>query len=328
MSLGLPETAWARDTWTHPFPGVSRLHRVTASPNQTIHVAKVDLCAAGVSIRATRPDQKGKKTSEFGASVFAQVAVNGDFFKAGFGLERGIAVGAGVPWRVDTPEDESVGQIAFGASRAEIIPDRLLQSGSPWMKDVVGGRPSLIDSGGFVDTSGHPTLCQRNPRTAVGLSQDRRTLLLVVVDGRHSQRVGMTCSELATLMKDLGAYDALNLDGGGSSTMWLSTKGVVNHPTDGGGERAVGNHLAVYATGEGPPTSCPETTIPDAEGALAEGQSALGTAGGGDFGRSDDAEASGCNVARSPRTPNAVGGLFAAAVLAFTGLLRRRGSRS
>jgi hypothetical protein len=56
----------------------------------------------------------------------------------------------------------------------------------------------------------------------------------------------MTCTELATLMKGLGAYQAINLDGGGSTTMYLRGSGIVNKPSD-GSERVVANHLAVYA---------------------------------------------------------------------------------
>jgi len=56
------------------------------------------------------------------------------------------------------------------------------------------------------------------PRSAAGLTQDSRTLLLVVADGRQSMARGLTLSELAELMRSLGAWNALNLDGGGSSS--------------------------------------------------------------------------------------------------------------
>ena len=108
-------------------------------------------------------------------------------------------------------------------------------------------------------TSFSSSVCsQRHPRTAAGLSRDRKTLYLAVVDGRWSASVGMTCAELGALMVGLGAYDAINLDGGGSSTMWLKGKGVVNHPSD-GAQRVVGNHLAIIASGKGAPRSCDYT---------------------------------------------------------------------
>jgi MYXO-CTERM domain-containing protein len=80
----------------------------------------------------------------------------------------------------------------------------------------------------------------------VGLSQDKKTLILMVVDGRSSASVGMTCTEVAAQMKSFGAYDAINLDGGGSTTMYLRGTGVVNTPSD-GAERTVGNHLGIFA---------------------------------------------------------------------------------
>ena len=86
----------------------------------------------------------------------------------------------------------------------------------------------------------------RHPRTAAGLSGN--TLLLVVIDGRARESAGVTFAELATLLKDLGCTDAVNLDGGGSSTMWTRHHGVVNHPSDNrkfdhAGERPVHNAL-------------------------------------------------------------------------------------
>ena len=92
-----------------------------------------------------------------------------------------------------------------------------------------------------------PSACTtRNPRSAVGISADKKKLIVAVVDGRSSISAGMTCTELAALMKSFGADDAFNLDGGGSSTMYIRGTGVVNKPSD-GTERVVGNHLAIFA---------------------------------------------------------------------------------
>src|SRR5690606_3883246 len=67
---------------------------------------------------------------------------------------------------------------------------------------------------------------------------------LVTVDGRHTSSVGMTYTELARLMADLGVAQSISLDGGGSTTAWVRGRGVVNRLSD-GSERAVGSAWAV-----------------------------------------------------------------------------------
>ncbi|MFB9686931.1 phosphodiester glycosidase family protein [Amycolatopsis plumensis] len=90
-----------------------------------------------------------------------------------------------------------------------------------------------------------------HPRTAVGFSADGRRLWLATVDGRQADSRGMTELELARHMKSLGADDAINLDGGGSSTLLARNEGeaapsVRNSPSD-GGERLVPNGIG-FAT--------------------------------------------------------------------------------
>ncbi|MEV6627167.1 phosphodiester glycosidase family protein, partial [Amycolatopsis sp. NPDC051114] len=90
-----------------------------------------------------------------------------------------------------------------------------------------------------------------HPRTAVGFSADGKRLWLATVDGRQADSRGMTELELARHLKSLGADDAINLDGGGSSTLLARTEGeaapsVRNAPSD-GGERLVPNGIG-FAT--------------------------------------------------------------------------------
>ena len=82
----------------------------------------------------------------------------------------------------------------------------------------------------------------KHPRTALGFSRDSTTLFILAVDGRSKQSVGVTLAELATLMRRLGAWQAMNFDGGGSTTMVIDGA-IVNVPSDSTGERAVGNAL-------------------------------------------------------------------------------------
>jgi hypothetical protein len=116
---------------------------------------------------------------------------------------------------------------------------------------VIGGGPRLIRAGqrGLpADPGIYPSgfAEQRHPRTAVGIRADGR-ILLVTVDGRQPERsVGMTIAELAALLRELGAVEAINMDGGGSTTMVVRGR-VVNGPSDLTGERPVGDALLVFA---------------------------------------------------------------------------------
>jgi hypothetical protein len=79
-----------------------------------------------------------------------------------------------------------------------------------------------------------------NPRSMIGVTSDR-TVYMVVVDGRQSGKAdGLTIPQMAQLAKYLGLVDAINLDGGGSSTLWVKGKGVINTPS-GGSVRKVPN---------------------------------------------------------------------------------------
>ena len=166
---------------------------------------------------------------------------------------------------VDIPQDGGVIVVGANAPAATRSAFRSLRSGdslhvavalAPFHPlNVVGGRPYLIRDGvvnASID-SGGPTSFNvgRNPRTAAGLAENGRRLILAVVDGRqmpHSD--GMSLRETATLMAALGARDAINLDGGGSSTLVYADPAtgklrIANRPSDKEGERAVGDALAI-----------------------------------------------------------------------------------
>jgi len=96
----------------------------------------------------------------------------------------------------------------------------------------IGGGPMLVAKGKIVSPTGCGYLCSVNPRTGVGVTKSGK-ILLVTVDGRNSGwSAGMTLVNFAKEMKSLGAVNAMNLDGGGSTTMWTKKYGLVNRPTD------------------------------------------------------------------------------------------------
>ena len=122
--------------------------------------------------------------------------------------------------------------------------------GPPSIAEVIAGDPQLLRGGRSLEPFAFAI--QRDPRTAIALTADRR-LLLVTVDGRlPGYSVGMTHPELTALLARLGATEALNVDGGGSTTMVLKGQ-VVNHPSDTAGERPVANAMAVLGP---PPGTC------------------------------------------------------------------------
>jgi exopolysaccharide biosynthesis protein len=117
-------------------------------------------------------------------------------------------------------------------------------------QDIVGGAGLLIRDGRDVEDWGIEQFNQgftenRHPRTMIGTTADG-TIWLVTVDGRQPDAsVGMSLAELRTFAHRLGLVNALNLDGGGSTTMWVQGA-VVNKPSDAAGARKVSDALLVF----------------------------------------------------------------------------------
>jgi large repetitive protein len=116
--------------------------------------------------------------------------------------------------------------------------------GWPDVFDAVGGMPLLLSDGRIaVSPDCHTSLCRPNPRTGIGVTADGK-ILLVVVDGRQPKwSVGPTLFGFARIMQDHGAVWALNLDGGGSTTMVVEGE-VVNRPSE-GYQRSISNAVLV-----------------------------------------------------------------------------------
>ncbi len=117
------------------------------------------------------------------------------------------------------------------------------------VEQAVSGKPWILKDGKrFIDSGneGVPAsfVNYRNPRTAVGITADGK-VILVTVDGRQSISRGVSLQSLSDIMKRLGAVNAVNLDGGGSTTM--SYRGMVINSPSGGSQRPVPNALLVFA---------------------------------------------------------------------------------
>lgn len=83
----------------------------------------------------------------------------------------------------------------------------------------------------------------RHPRTCIGITGD--SIICITIDGRSERAAGMSLQEAQDFLLSLGCVDAINLDGGGSTTMWIRHKGIVNQPSDKTGERPVANAFVI-----------------------------------------------------------------------------------
>jgi len=118
-------------------------------------------------------------------------------------------------------------------------------------KVAVGGNVVLLRGGKVLA----PGDAEMHPRTAIGIDTDLNRVIIVAVDGRQGHSRGLTMKETATLLKQLGAEEGLNLDGGGSSTMMAresgESVGVVNSPSDGNLRRVPNGLGFAFANGSG-----------------------------------------------------------------------------
>lgn len=126
----------------------------------------------------------------------------------------------------------------------------------------VQGSDQILKNGEVMAMNDDSLVKTAHPRTAIGVSKDGSKVFAVVLDGRSADSRGMTLPELGKLFKDLGAYNAVNLDGGGSSAMIAREAGsdgptVWNTPSD-GEVRSVADALVFYS-------SAPKDVISDAK---------------------------------------------------------------
>ncbi len=233
-----------------------------------VHLLQVDLTRCDVGLRVV-PGSKGEGRQTVtelirGSEPEILAAVNGDFFteegrptgpEASSGDLRSGGSRPVLAWRPG--ERPWIGSVSWSGDTVSVGTWSLVSGQSDGLTEVIGGFPLLLKDGeqvGDLELADRPAFSgERHPRTAVGFDPDEDRLWLVVVDGRREGLSdGMTLDELAEFFRILGARDALNLDGGGSSAMVLRNR-VVSRPSDPRGERQVANALAVKSD----PALCP-----------------------------------------------------------------------
>lgn len=247
------------------FSGVTYYRKETQTPRKIVtHVLVVDMKSSGLQFLVTPPSHPSgavctRTTSKFLAEFGMRIAVNGDGFDY-------LDPAAYNPKDYCPRGGDPVKVKSYAASRGNVYSARLpgrpilyinasnvISFDTPVGKvhNAISGDRMLVVKGKAVAGLDNTAL---EPRTAVGVNQNGRWLMLVVIDGRQpGYSEGATLAELANLLVSLSVYSGINLDGGGSSTMVIEgTDGkpfVLNSPIDElqpGKERAVGNHLGIY----------------------------------------------------------------------------------
>lgn len=222
---------------------------------QMVNVLEIDPALARVKPVAAQASLT--RTSTLGSRSRAVAAVNGGFFAIGKGGLSHIGL-LKIDGKVVAPNDRLRSVFGIDAKGKPHI--KKLRESDDWKEvtDAMGAGPMLLESGKNVvakrDEGFGDNMYARHPRTAVGITSKGK-IVLVTVDGRTGESKGVTLDDLAKLMQTLGCTHAMNLDGGGSTTMWVRGKahaGVVNYPSDNKkfdheGERAVANALLVLA---------------------------------------------------------------------------------
>lgn len=255
MAVGAVPTAWAAEpvgSPRTPYPGITYTGWREANGPVAIHVVEVDLSSQEIDLVATAPEQRGSTPSAFAAVIGAKAAINGDYFRPRGFAPAGLARGQSMTW-AGSEDDGRSGFLAFykdvNGTRVSLSrPEEIVDTVEERTVGIVGGRPLLVQDGSpltsFSCDDAVSMACDAAPRTAIALSDDGRTLWLVVVDGWQADSIGMTAAQLARFLAiDLRVDRALMLDGGSASAMMLDGE-LVSAPSD-GVERPVANHLAV-----------------------------------------------------------------------------------
>lgn len=248
------------------FTGVTYYRKIRYLPHSMIaHVLVIDTKnAKGLKFLVTPANDDGtvvaRTTSQFLDEFGVQIAINGDGF---------------FPWWSRSPLDyyphvgDPVTPNGFSASYGKIYADGLqdvrpeptlyiTRKGAMEFNHApnnifhaISGDRMLVQSGQIVEGLNDTVL---HPRTAIGINKNGRWLYIIVIDGRQPfYSNGATFKELAEIIQDFGAFNAMALDGGGSSTMVMEGESgnlvILNSPIDNyipGRERPVANHLGIY----------------------------------------------------------------------------------
>jgi len=242
------------------------MHRQVFNSNQCFSV--IEIPSGSPSRLCFVADTHLTTVSAFAARHGALAAINGSYFNMRTGVPvcylriDGREIGVNTPSRNDSIYRKyyQYATIRLTPTRRPrfLVPDssRMAERALPDSNIMTAG-PMLIRKGMDIpQRMDRHFVYGRHNRTAIGLKPDG-TVVLLVVDGRHSREAeGLSLPELTRVMRWLGCCDAVNLDGGGSTTMYIKDRGnegIVNHPSDNGrfdtaGQRPVANAIILTQT--------------------------------------------------------------------------------
>lgn len=260
IQLLLKKTDWhtqkiaPRANWEqHHFANAELFHA-----NQNINILRIKRGHRPLNLAFASGGQKLIPTSAQGQQAKALAALNGTFFDVKNGGSVDFIRINGVTMDTTRPSGQFLAEhqrsaIVIKNNQVQIVKGDSIKG---WEKrlltedNVMVTGPLLIHEGKKIHLPARLFNTTRHPRTALGITR-RGEILWITVDGRAKEAAGMSLYELSQLMEALGCVEAINLDGGGSTTLWIggATKtGVVNMPCDDKvfdeyGERKVSNVL-------------------------------------------------------------------------------------
>lgn len=263
QSIRLDSTLMSKmiqDTSFEIIPGITEtnLYYLNTSGNpEAVYILKIKLKKHQLGLEAATPFNKDtfcrqtvtdQMQWENAPSHQVITGVNADFFNMKNGVPEEMEWKEGKMLKDGfMPRRSFMGVLKNGKV---IIGDSLLYvRKKKHLEEALGGNQLLIKNGKIIPQLSNSFSLTRHPRTAAGII-NKHTILFVVIDGRHpAYSNGMPLNELARLMQILGARTAINLDGGGSSTLVSidskTGKWIVRNKPSGGRERAVANAWVV-----------------------------------------------------------------------------------
>jgi hypothetical protein len=221
------------------------------SPSNIAHLVRLSLNSSELRLVISPENKKGSTPSDLALADSSIVSLNGSFFDDRM-RALGLVVSRSLTWKGSR---DTAGYYVFGCINAQTCSietdSGFISAGGPRapFETAISGRPILVRSGAARTTAEDaqcPQFCdKRHPRAAIALDRSRKEVILALAEGRQALAQGYTLAEFGALLTQVGAYDAVNLDGGGSATLIINGKRVSGRPFGEKTERPVVNVISI-----------------------------------------------------------------------------------